>query len=35
MHNPIGQIMLALTAAAIFISTALVIKITKPIEYKR
>jgi len=35
MHNPIGQIMLALTAAAIFISTAFVIKATKPIEYKR
>jgi tight adherence protein B len=35
MHNPIGQTMLAVTAAAIFISTAYVLKATRPIEYKR
>jgi hypothetical protein len=35
MYNPIGQVMLALTAAAVFISTAFMIKFTKPIEYKR
>lgn len=35
MFNPIGQIMLAVTTAAIFICTALVIKVTRPIEYKR
>jgi Flp pilus assembly protein TadB len=35
MHTPVGQIMLALTAAVIFISTAFMIKLTKPIEYRR
>ena len=35
MHNPIGQVMLAVTAAAIFISTSYVLKATRPIEYKR
>lgn len=35
MHTVIGQIILAITAAAIFISTAFVIKLTKPIEYRR
>lgn len=35
MHTPIGQAILAVCAAAIFISTAFVIKLTKPIEYRR
>ena len=35
MHTVIGQIVLAVCAAAIFISTAFVIKLTKPIEYRR
>ena len=35
MHTPLGQIILAITAAVIFISTAFVIKLTKPIEYRR
>ena len=35
MHTAIGQIILAVCAAAIFISTAFVIKLTKPIEYRR
>ena len=35
MHTAVGQIILAVTAALIFISTAFVIKLTKPIEYKR
>ena len=35
MHTPAGQITLAVCAAAIFISTAFVIKLTKPIEYRR
>lgn len=35
MHTAIGQIILAVTAALIFISTAFVIKLTKPIEYRR
>lgn len=35
MHTVIGQIILAITAVGIFISTAIVIKLTKPLEYKR
>ena len=35
MNTPIGQVVLAISAVAIFISTAIVIKLSKPIEYKR
>lgn len=35
MFTPVGQMILAVTAALIFISTALVIKLTKPLEYRR
>ena len=35
MHTPLGQIILAICFAAIFISTAFVIKLTQPIEYRR
>lgn len=35
MHTAVGQIVLAVCAAAIFISTAFVIRLTKPIEYRR
>jgi hypothetical protein len=35
MHTAIGQAILAVCAAAIFISAAFVIHLTKPIEYKR
>lgn len=35
MHSMVGQIILAVCAAAIFTSTAFVIKLTKPIEYRR
>ena len=35
MHTPMGQIILAVCAAVLFISTAAVIKLTQPIEYKR
>ena len=35
MHTPLGQIILTICAAAIFISTAFVIKLTQPIEYRR
>lgn len=35
MNTVLGQIVLAVSAVAIFISTAIVIKITKPIEFKR
>ena len=35
MFTPVGQIILAVTAALIFISTALVIRLTKPLEYRR
>jgi len=35
MHTAVGQIILAVCAAAIFISAAFVIKLTKPIEYRR
>lgn len=35
MHTPMGQIILAACAAVIFVSTAFVIKLTQPIEYRR
>ena len=35
MNTAVGKIILAVSAAAIFISTAFVVKLTKPIEYKR
>lgn len=35
MNTPLGQIILAICFAAIFISTAFVIKFTQPIEYRR
>ena len=35
MFTPVGQIILAVTAALIFVSTALVIRLTKPLEYRR
>jgi len=35
MHTAVGQVILAICAAAIFISTAFVIRLTKPIEYRR
>lgn len=35
MHTPMGQIILAVCAAVLSISTAAVIKLTQPIEYKR
>lgn len=35
MHTIMGQIVLAICASAIFISTAFVIKLTQPIEYRR
>ncbi|NBK91679.1 hypothetical protein D5278_06750 [bacterium 1XD21-13] len=35
MFSPIGQIILAVSAALIFICTARVIKLTKPLEYRR
>ena len=35
MHTPLGQVILTVCAAAIFISTAFVIKLTQPIEYRR
>ena len=35
MHTPLGQVVLAICAAVIFISTAFVIKLTQPIEYRR
>lgn len=34
-QNPIGQLMLALSAVAVFVCTAFMIKFTKPIEYRR
>ncbi len=34
MHTIVGQIMLSITGIIIFISTACVIKLTKPIEYR-
>lgn len=35
MHSALGQIILSICAMAIFISTAFVIKLTQPIEYRR
>lgn len=35
MHTPMGQVILAISAALIFISTACVLRLTKPIEYRR
>jgi Flp pilus assembly protein TadB len=35
MHTPLGQLILAVCFAAVFISGAFVIKLTQPIEYRR
>ena len=35
MHTPLGQIILSITAAVIFISASFVVKLTRPIEYRR
>jgi len=35
MHTPLGQIILTICAAVMFVSTAFVIKLTQPIEYRR
>lgn len=35
MYTPLGQAILAVCAAVIFVSTAFVIKLTQPIEYRR
>ncbi|KAF5047529.1 hypothetical protein DSECCO2_459620 [anaerobic digester metagenome] len=35
MNTLLGQIIITVCAAAIFISTAFVIKLTQPIEYRR
>lgn len=35
MHTPLGQFILSVTAAAIFISAGFVVKLTRPIEYRR
>lgn len=35
MHTVLGQIILAITGAAIFISSGFVVKLTRPIEYRR
>ena len=35
MHTALGQCILAVTAAAIFISAGFVVKLTRPIEYRR
>lgn len=35
MHTPLGQMILAITAAVIFVSASLVVKLTRPIEYRR
>ena len=35
MFTPLGQVILAITAAVVFVSTAFVIKLTKPIEFRR
>ena len=35
MHTPLGQIILAITAAVIFVSAGFVVKLTRPIEYRR
>ena len=34
MHTIVGQVMLAITGVVIFVSSARVIRLTKPIEYK-
>ena len=35
MHTAVGQLVLTVCATAVFISTAFVIRLTKPIEYRR
>lgn len=35
MHTPLGQMILAICFAAVFISAAFVIRLTQPIEYRR
>lgn len=35
MHTLLGQIILSITAAAIFLSAGCVVKLTRPIEYRR
>ena len=35
MHSALGQIILSICAMAVFVSTAFVIKLTQPIEYRR
>ncbi len=35
MHTPLGQFILSATAAAIFVSAGFVVKLTRPIEYRR
>lgn len=35
MHTPLGQVIITICAIAIFVSTAFVIKLTQPIEYRR
>ena len=35
MHTPLGQIILSVTAVVIFVSAGLVVKLTRPIEYRR
>ena len=35
MFSYVGQIILAVSAALIFVSTACVIRLTKPLEYRR
>ena len=35
MHTPLGQIILSVTAAVLFVSAGFVVKLTRPIEYRR
>jgi Flp pilus assembly protein TadB len=35
MHTPMGQLILAVCGTALFVTTAFVIRLTQPIEYKR
>ena len=35
MHTPLGQIILSITATVIFLSAGFVVKLTRPIEYRR
>ena len=35
LHTPLGQIILSVTAAAIFVSAGFVVRLTRPIEYRR